>query len=878
MSRNAIASLLLRLSPPRWRESIAGDFEEAAGGAVSTLWHGTRLIARLWLEELAIARADTRRRSVMTTFARSLRLAARSLVTRPAYSLIVIATLAIGIGAGASVFTLANWLMLRPLPAVHDAGSLVTMRFAIGNGVVTISHVEKNTVAENVPALVSLAGSMEASFNIAADGVPAERVEGAIVSADYFDVLGVRPAAGVAFSPSNPGIVVSHRYWQTRLGGHPGTVGGTIIVNGHRERLLGVAPSGFSGLSRSSAVDVWVPSTRKAALFPGAADRDLLADVRAGIYIELIGRLRPGASIADVEQALPLAKANVSALHTNPKRYEQIQFTADAGPSAPRYERERLQNLFALLVAMVGLLLVLTCANVGNVVLASGTGRRAEIATRQALGATRGQVVGTVILECVLLSLAGGAAALAIAAAIGRLMRGTIVIPYLAPLGDVGLDARVFAFAFGVSTLAALGAGVLPALAATRFDLLSALKTSARSVTGGGRRLRRALLVAQVALSLTLLVGALLLTQSVRERRRIDPGFDTQPLMSFSVEPGLHSRGDGALAAFYADLLERVSAVPGVERAALGWNRPFGFMANQGDMRAVAGLSDEAVETEIYTVGEHYFETMGIPIVAGRAFTASDPGEDYKSAEGNVVVSASVATRLFGSPAAAVGGTLIPEFPENARRRIVGVAADARLRRAFVPSVDAIYARLRRDAPWATVHVRLREGADAAAVAPRLRQALRQADATLPAYDVMTVRAAIERQMTEEVLVGRLTLAFALIATFLAAVGLYGVLAQSVTERRVEIGIRGALGAAPARVLRMVTWDALRTTMAGAAAGVLLSLWLGRYIESRLFGVDRFDGAAFAAALAAVIVMSLAAAAIPALRAARVDPVTALRQ
>lgn len=869
---------LTRLSPPRWRESIAGDFEEAGGGVVSTLWHGARLVARLWIEELVIARAEARRRPVMATFARSLRLAARALSTRPAYSLIVIATLAIGIGAGASVFTLANWLMLRPLPAVHDPGSLVTMRFASGRGVFTISHVEKNTVAESVPALAALAGSMEASFNIAADEVPAERVEGAIVSVDYFDVLGVRPAAGVVFSPVNPGIVISHRYWQTRLFGDPGAIGGTIMVNGHHERLVGVAPPGFSGLSRSSAVDVWVPSTRKAALFPGGPDRNLLADVRAGIYIELVGRLRPGATVSDVEQAVPRAMTAVAALHPNPKRFERMQLTVDEGPSAPRYERERLRSLFALLVAMVGLLLVLTCANVGNVVLANGTGRRVEIATRQALGATRGQVVGAVILECLLLSLAGGATALAIAAAIGRLMRGTIVIPYLAPLGEVGLDARVFGFAFGLSTLAALGAGLLPALAATRFDLLSALKTSGRSVTGGGLRLRRALLAAQVALSLTLLVGALLLTQSVRERRRIDPGFDTRPLMSFSVEPGLHSRAEAALAAFYADLLDRVSAVPGVERAALGWSRPFGFMANQGDMRAVAGLTDEPLVVEIYTVGEQYFETMGIPIVAGRAFASADPGEDYESSEGNVVVSASVATRLFGSPAAAVGGTLIPEFPDNAQRRIVGVAADARLRRAFLPSADAVYARLRSEAPWATVHVRLRDGADAAAVAPRLREALRQADGTLPAYDVMTVRAAIERQMTEEVLVGRLTMAFGLIATFLAAVGLYGVLAQSVTERRVEIGIRGALGAAPSRVLRMVTWDALRTTLAGAAAGVLLSLWLGRYIESRLFGVGRFDGAAFGAALAAVIVMSLIAAAIPAVRAARVDPVTALRQ
>ena len=878
MIRRAIVALLLRTTPARWRESVAGDFDEDARGAAGTAWHGGRTIARLWIEEFAIARTQPARRPVMSSFVSHLRQATRSLVSRPAYSLVVIATLAIGIGANASVFTLANWLLLRPFPAVADPARLLTMRFGMGNfGNLTISHPEMELLAAQVPAIDAIAGSMEASFNLAAGAAPPERVQGAIVSANYFDVLGIRQNIGRGFSTADPGVVISHAYWQTRLGGTHDVLGTMAMINGQPRPILGVAPPGFSGMSRSSAVDVWVPSNLKAGLFPGRrAQSDPLTDIRAGIYIELFGRLQPGTTIDDVLPRLDGAKAAIAAVHSAPEKYKRLRIDTTSGITDPLYQRERLANVFALLMTMVGLLLVLTCANVGNVVLANGTSRRAEIATRQALGASRGQIVMGVIVECVLLSLAGGALAVAIAAAIGALMRGTIILPYLAALGEVTLDWRVMIFAFGLSTAAAVGAGLLPALTATRFDLLSALKGTSRSVTSGSRRLRKALLVAQVAVSLTLLIGGLLLARSVRERQEIQPGFDPGPLMSFSIEPGLHSRDEARLTALYSDVLARVSAIAGVERAAFGWSRPFGFMANNGAVGA-DGSRDEPIPVEIFTVGEGYFETMGIPIIEGRAFAPGDPGEDYKRAHGSVIVSEAVARRLFGSAAAAIGRSLVPDYPEGTRREIIGVAGDARLRRAFMPPLDSIFYRLEAAAPWATVHVRLASGVPAASVAPLMRDAVRQADSTLPLYDLMTVREAITRQMSEEILIGRLTMAFALIATFLAAVGLYGVLAQAVAERRVEIGIRAALGAAPARVLRMVTSDALRTTALGAAAGIVLSLWLGRYIENRLYGVDRFDAVTFAVALAVIVAASLVAAIVPAARAARVDPVTALR-
>lgn len=877
MSRRALIAVILRATPARWRETIAGDLEEEFAGRRVPALHAARVVARLWIEEIAIARQTPRRRPAMGSLGQTVRQAARALVTRPGYSLIVIATLAIGIGANASVFTLANWLLLRPLPAVEAPERLVTMRFAAGFGHMTISHIEMETVAAHMPALDRITGSMESFFSLAAGAAPAERVEGAIVSADYFEVLGVRPAFGRAFSPAEPGVVISHGYWQSRLGGLPGAVGSKALINGNPQPILGIAPRGFTGTSRSSAVEVWVPTTLRSGLFPSSRP-DPLGDIRAGIYIELFARLKPGASIDEARASVEGAKTALAAIHPAPARYKRMTLETEAGISEQAYQRTRLGGLFALLMAMVALLLVLTCANVGNVVLANGTARRAELATRQALGASRGRIVAGVIVECVLLSLFGGAAAVAIAWAMGALMRGTVVLPYLAALGGVSIDWRVLAFAFGVSTAAAVGAGLLPALAATRFDLLSALKGTSRSVTGGGQRLRRTLLVAQVAVSLTLLVGGLLLAQSVRARRNVDPGFDTSRLMTFSLEAWMHRWEGERLAAFYGRLMTEVHALPGVERAALGWGQPFGNRVDDGAVRALNGISPTELELESYRVNEGYFATMGIPIVAGRGFTAADLPEDFEAALRPVIVSQSAAERLFGSPAAAVGQTLVADYPHDARRVIVGVAGDARLRKAFEPPAPAIYARLGNDSPFATVHLRLAPGVQAAAVAPLVRQAVRAVDPTLPPYDVMTVRDAMSRQMTEDVLIGRLTMAFALIATLLAAVGLYGVLAQSVSERRIEIGIRAALGAAPGRVIGWIAAGALRMTAIGAVIGVALSLWLGRYIETRLFGVDRFDAATFAFALGVMVVTSLVATIVPASRAARVDPVTALRQ
>ena len=871
MARRAIIALLLWLTPRRWRDSIAGDLEEASAGAVTTLAGGVLLLARLWFEELSIARTAPKRPGTMQSLGFQLRQAARSLVSRPAYSLIVIATLAIGIGATAAVFGLANWLLFRPLPGVHEPSRLTTVRLGLNGGLFFLSHPELEIVRSHVHALQDIAGSNDSQLNVAIEGGEAYRVNGGIVSANYFEVLGVRAFAGRVFSSADAGVVVSHAFWRSRLGSARDAIGRTLIVNGNPQPVLGIAPPGFAGTSRTSSIDVWVPTTLRAALFPRQR-RDPLTSITDSLYLELIGRLAPGASLEDVRPALEGVPAAIARVHPRPLRYKEARFSADEGLTTPAFERERLSRVFALLTGMVAMLLLLGCANVGNVMLAAGSTRRAEIATRQAIGASRGQIVGSVLLESLLLSLCGGGVAVALAGIVSTLLRGTIVLPFIPALGEVSLDARVFTFALAVSTLSAIVAGLLPALSATRFDLLSALKGSARSVTAGGQ-LRRVLTMAQVALSLTLLIGALLFARSIDGRRRVDPGFDPAPLLTFSVDPSRHSGDADSRLAFYARVIEGVSATPGVVSVATSWDRPFGQVANDADVQAVNGTSREPAAADVAMVSPGYFRTMGIPLLTGREFTAADQPAAGADPRGVVILSRSLARELFGSPDAAIGNEVILH---ERRASVVGVAHDARLRRAFEAPPHMIYAVFGRSPSWATIHVRT--AATPASLAQAMRDSVRRADPTVPIHDLLTVRDAMDRQMSEEILIGRVATAFAVIATLLAAVGLYGMLAQAVTERRMEMGIRAALGAAPLSVLRLIAVDAFWMTASGAAAGSALAAWLTRYLESRLFGVERFDPVTFMAALAMILFVAIIASLVPALRAARVDPVIALRQ
>jgi predicted permease len=816
-----------------------------------------------------------------------LRHSARALARRPGYTLLTVLTLGIGIGANAAVFSLANWLLLRPIAGVRAPDRLVTIRAGTPEGATfLVSEPERRDLEAGIPGLERLAGFQGVSLHVATPGSDEpRRLDAEVVSGNFFDVLGagviLRGRGFLADEGTDPGkagvAVVSHRLWRRDYDSDSAAVGKSILVNGHHLTIIGIAVPGFAGSTRSADADLWVPVAAHARVMPQYPP-NLLSNRRSTVYLGLIGRLRNGASAAGVAGEAEVVRTRLAASDPANRRLRIYRMMIDPGLAATRWERQHLARVFGMLLGTVGLLLLLTCANVSNLMLSRATARQPEFATRQALGASRRRIVAQCMVESLLAAAGGGALALLAAAWITSMMRGTIVMPSIPELGDIALDMRVFAFAILVSSLAAVAAGTVPALTASRFDIITVLKTSGRSLARGRRRIRQGLTVLQVALSLSFLVGAALLARSMHERRAINPGFDPARILTFSVEPGLQGMDDAQRRAFYQSLTATVRDLPGVRGASLSWLRPFGLAIGEASMRPADTPGAAVVEGEHNMVGSRYFATMGIEVLAGRDFNEADLfHEDTEGSAGIAILSESLARQLFGT-IDVVGRRIDMDYPKGRRREIVGVVRDARLRRLVDPPPGYFYEPYGQtfSPNWSSVVVALE--APARDVIPRLRQAVRSLDASLPLYDVLTLSDAIERHLAEHVLVSRVTITFAVLATLLAAIGLYGVLSQSVAERRPELGIRAALGAAPGQVVGMIVSDAMRLALTGAAVGALAAFWLVRFIEGRLFGVRTTDPLSYAVAVAGVLLVALLSALLPARRAAAVDPVVALRE
>ena len=861
--------LLTRLSPARWRESIAGDFEETGGGAVSTLWHGTRLIARLWLEELAIARRATRRRSSMSVMGFELRQAMRSIRTRPAGAWLAVLTLALGIGAVTSVFSVANWLLWRPIPGSH-ADRMTTIRLERGDATLPLSSPETRLAVEGSRTLEAAAGWAGLDLHVAVPGHDVARVSAEIVSPAFFDVIGVRPSLGRAFVQGEDGVVViSHGFWRRRLGARADVIGMAISVNGAPQTIVGVAPPRFGGAVRSSDAALWAPLTPSSRFLPGFRGDPTSPRVRA--FRGMLARLAPGATVAHAQAEIDARKAQILSQLPNAERFLSGRYVVEPGQLAVRVERERLTRVFTLLLGVVGFVLLLTCANVGGLLVARAAARHTELVTRQALGASRARIGLMLLLEAVLLAAGGTAIALAVAWTLGIALEGTTV-PRTGTLARIGLDLNVFLVAAGAATLTAILAGLAPMLAAGRRDLAGSLLGGNRSTAGPRHRARRTLIGVQIAVAVTLLVGAALLARSMQARRAVDAGLDLDTV-TFSIDPGLQGYMPESVAPFYDALLRRLGEIPGVEAVSLSQLPLFGRLATFETSIRPAGAPESAnVDTELAGVASGFFDATRIGLVAGRDFHESEWRTPDEARRAVVIVSASLARRLFGG-APAVGRRVAIDS-ERVPHEIVGVARDAKVRDFLEPARARAYLPF-PISPFASVVLRAHAGSDD--IIARSREAVSALDPSLPIYDAGTVRAATEREMAEEALVARLVLLFAGLAALLAAVGLYGVVSMQATERRREFGIRVALGARPGQLVAAMTGQAIRIALAGLAAGLLSSIWLTGFLASRLYGVERLDMPSYGAAAAAALALAVVAAAAPARRAGRVDPIIALR-
>ena len=807
--------------------------------------------------------------------------AVRALRKAPAFAAAAILSLALGIGANAAIFTFINALALKPLP-VQDPDALVEIA-AVGSEPAFISfpmHRDLLARQQVLTGIVATAG--ETPVRVTVPGSPGsasteiDNVRISFVSGNYFSLLGVVPAAGRVFLPEDDRdpdsaatagsiVVLSDAFWDRQFGRDPAVIGRTILIGRTQARVVGVTPPGFAGEIVGNAADGWVPLT-------AWSSRDELEN-RRGTFTGFFGRLKPGVERREAEAQLTVLFQQLRAdegLHEEPARTGISLSSAAAGLDFS-LRRTYLRPLL-IVMGMVAVVLLIACANIANLLLARGAARAGEISVRLALGCSRARLVTQLLIESALLSAAGAAAGLVIS----RVATDSLARMILR--GPVGLrlrldpDIRVLAFLALLAVATTFVFGLLPALRATRLDLAPALKGLRRG-SGQATRQRagRLLVVGQVALSLLLLIGAGLLVRSVQKLHAQDLGFTPGGVVIFSLAGAPSDRSPAAMAAVERAARERVLAIPGVQSASFSGMLIFS-PSDIGAPFVIPGSESAQPLTARYnSVSPGYFETLGMRIAAGRSLQDQD---NHVTAPGATVVNESFARQFF--PQGAVGRTILFGGRDGRRLEIVGVVRDAKynsLRTAAKPLYYLPYAKMTRTLRSLEVRTAL----PMSALAGPVRDALSGVTKDLMIRQVLPLTEQVNHSLSAERLLLRLCVVFAGLALVLACIGLYGVVAYSVAQRTAEIGVRLALGATPSNVMGAIVRDTVTLAAAGIAVGIPTALVAGRLLIGFLYELTPRDPMTFAAAAVTLIAAAAIAAALPARRAARVDPALALR-
>jgi putative ABC transport system permease protein len=808
---------------------------------------------------------------------REVRHAARALRRAPALSLAAVVTLALGIGATTAIFSVVSAVLLRPLP-YPDSDRLLAVWVAWeGSDRSGLSPAEYLDYRASVPAFRHL--GIWAGSTAIVSGEEPRTVQAAYASADLFPALGVAPALGRTFTaeedrPSGDAVaVVSHGFWRTWLGGSPDAVGRRIVVDGEPRTIVGVMPAGFAlpgDVAAGQETQLYLPTGLDPALI----------DDRGSHFLSAVARLRPGVSPAEALGALRTrAAASVAEF---PDDYpEDMRFTAGGAPL-----REdvlgAIRRPLLLLLGAVTLLLLVACANVAGLLLSRGEERRRELAVRAALGASRIRLTGAVLVESVLLSLVGGAAGVALA------LWGTETLLALRPaelpsLGEAGVDARVLAFALAAALFAGVACGLAPAASVVGRGLADALGGGRGDLGRPRQRLRGALVVAQVAVTLVLLAGAGLLARSLAGMLAVDPGYATRGVLA--VQLGLPS-GDYAEAprvlAFYRDLLPRLRGLPGVLHAGAVSNLPLettlGDLNFEIEGRPVPpGARSPAADWQVVTPG--YFEAMGIPVLRGRSITDAD----HENAPGAVVINERMAREHWPGEDPlgrrfTLGGGAGPGVVE-----VVGVAGDVRhagLDAEPRPEMYLPHAQFRfwdDGGPLLGMDVVIRSAADPAELTRAIAREVHAVDPGVPVDEVQTIERVVAASVAGPRFAAILAGSFSVLALVLAGVGLYGLVAYAAARRVREVGLRIAVGARGADVVRLLVGEALRLVGLGLVAGLPAALLGTRLLERLLFGVAPGDPLTLGAVAAVVIAVGAGAGLVPAARAARIPPLRALQ-
>ncbi|HEX7049885.1 MAG TPA: ABC transporter permease [Longimicrobiales bacterium] len=822
----------------------------------------------------------------MTTLMNDLRYTLRGLARNPGFAVVAVLTLGLGIGANSAIFSVVNAVLLRPPPQVREPERLVQLYTSDYSGPLygASSYPDYEAFRDGADAFSGLAAYGFRPVQLAI-GDRAELTAGELVSGNYFSVLGVTPAVGRLILPSDddvpgraPVAVISYTVWQRSFGLNPDVVGRTVRLNGQPYTIIGVAPPGFAGSTRPLAAGVWVPMAMADRL-TGQSGDDSLLEERGSRWLGVIGRLADGATLERAQAQVTTLAAGLHARYPGAwtdvrEATRRVTLLPEPETRVPPAARGAVLGFVGMLMGVVGLVLLIACANVANLLLARATQRRREIAIRLAVGAGRGRLVRQLLTESLVLALLGGGAGLLIALWLTDLLTG-FQPPLPLPIAlDVGLDGRVVSFALAVSVLTGIIFGLVPALEASRPELVPALKDESGAARVGGRRpwLRSALVVGQVAVSLVLLIGAGLFVRSLRNAAAVDLGFDPEGVLLATLMLDLEGYTPAEGRVFYTRLLERVEALPGVESAAVAEVVPLMIGNQQRRSVSIEGYEPapgEDMEFDFNGVSAGYFELMRMPLARGRGFTA----EDREGAPLVVVVNETFARRFWPGEDP-IGKRL--SYRRDAFAEVVGVVRDAPVRSRAEPQRAQFFIPHAQDYRG-NMMLHVRTAGDPAALAPAVRGAVRELDADLALLNVTTLEQAVGGSLLPQRAAAALLGGFGSLAVLLAMIGLYGVMAYAVASRTREVGIRMALGARGPDVVRMIVGRGMGLVALGLGLGLLAAVAVTRLASQFLFDVSATDPASFTAAAVALAAVALVAAYLPARRAARVDPIVALR-
>jgi predicted permease len=812
----------------------------------------------------------------MTSFWQDVRYSVRVIAKAPGYAAIAILTLALGIGANTTIFSWINSTLLNPVPGLASPRQVVSLSLGrAGDNPFPFTYPDVEALREGQQSFTGITACNATPMSLTGKGKP-ERVWGMLASANYFDVLGLRPILGRGFLPEEdekpggaPVAVISYRLWQTHFGANPGVVGQTLEINQHPYTIVGVTPAVFQGSQTGLRSEIWIPIMMDAQLLPQG---DLLHDHHY-FWLFVLGRLKPGVAPEQAQEEMTLR------LKGETKNYPDEHRGHDSVTVYPLWRspfgaNQFLSTLLPMLMTIAGLVLLLACANVANLMLVRSVGRRREIAIRMSMGASRWRLVRQLLVESLVLAIAGGVVALVLTFwTAGTFMKFIPSTDFPISL-SIRADRAVLLATILISVLTGVIFGILPALRSSGEAPVAVLKEDTGSASGGLRKARLAsgLVVAQISLSLLLLICAGLFIRSFMSAQQINPGFNSHNVLiaSYDLFTAGYSKDSGM--AFDRQLVAKLEALPGVQSVALSSRVPLGFGGGSTSVKPEGYVlrPNESMETQVANITPNYFQTMRIPIVKGRDFTL----QDAKNSQRVVIVNETFVDHYWPNQEA-LGKQLNSDLT-NEWFTVVGVARNSKVNELNEKPMPFVYLPLYQ-VYRATMIINARVTADPLAFGKTVEKTIHELNSDLVVFDITTLELREQIASFGQRIAGTFVGAFGLLALVLAAVGIYGVTAYTTRQRTHEIGIRMALGASKRDILRLVLGHGLRLTLLGLGLGLAVSFALTRYLRSLLLGVTSTDALTFSSVAILLCAVALFACFIPARRAMRVDPIVALR-